>query len=147
MSITASKADQICKMKVCMNEDDVAEKVEEEEETNHDFYEWIMVPMIDSIEKKTGITFKGDTDECIEAHKHIWDALNKKGTKYGINGVEIRILDNATNKPIKVEVKPEKGPSGRVNVKIYNVNKRGYATMMISIKQFHSPSSWILMHL
>ena len=41
-------------------------------------------------------------------------------------------MDNVDNKPIKVEVKPAKGPSGKVNIKIYKANKSGSATIMIS---------------
>ena len=36
------------------------------------------------------------------------------------------------NKPIKLEVKPLKGLIGRTNIKMYDVNKNGTATMMIS---------------
>ena len=57
--------------------------------------------------------------------------MNKKGAKYRVNGIDIRILDNSKTKPIKVEVKPLKGPSGKVNLKIYIVNGNGIATMMI----------------
>ena len=115
-------------------EDDDDEGLDEckEEQMDHDFYDWTLVPKTYPIEKKSGVTFKGDTEEYLGAHKKVTEMLNKKGMKYLINGVELRILDNAKNKPIKIDVKFQKGASGKVNVKIYNVNKLGFATMMIS---------------
>ena len=41
-------------------------------------------------------------------------------------------MDNAKNKPIKIELKPTKGSSGKANIKLYDVNNRGGATMMIT---------------
>ena len=81
--------------------------------------------------KKNGVTFKGETNDYIEAHQRIFNMMNRKGAKYHVNGREIRMLDNSKTKPIKVEVKPLKGPSGTVNLKIYNVNANRHATLMI----------------
>jgi hypothetical protein len=107
-------------------------KKEEEEDSIHEFYEWVWVPKMYPEERKTGITIRGDTVEYITAHKRVFDMLNRKGAKYCVNEIEMRILDNAQNKPIKIEIKPPKGPSGRVNIKIYHANKNGQATLMIS---------------
>ena len=104
---------------------------ESDEENVEEYYEWNMIPITYSEEKKTGVTFKGDTDEYFRASKKIFKMMDIKGMKYSINDREIRILGNLDSKPIKVEVKPIKGPSGKVNIKIYGVNKQGHATMMI----------------
>ena len=104
----------------------------EHQEGDDEFYDWTLVPKMYPPEKKTGVTFKGDTEEYIAAHTLIFDMFNQKGAQYLVNGVEIRILDNAENKPIKVDVKHGKGQSGKVNNKMYKVNKLGFATMMIS---------------
>ena len=48
--------------------------------------------------------------------------LNKKGARFFVNERQIRVLDNAKNKPIKLEVKPLKGPTGKVNIKIHGLN-------------------------
>ena len=101
------------------------------EENIEDFYEWTLIPTTYSEENKNGVTFKGETEEYIAAHQRIVNMMNKKGAKYCVNDREIRILDNPPKKPIKVEVKPLKGPSGKVNLKIYKVNGNGYATLMI----------------
>ena len=116
-----------------MKEDnDIKSLGNDEEEDISDFYEWEMIPKRNSEETKTGVTFKGDTEEYIKAHGMLLKMMDKKGTKYFVNKREIRILDNAKNKPVKVEVKPLKGATGKVNIKIYNVNAKGGATMMIS---------------
>ena len=98
----------------------------------HEFYDWDMIPKRNSEEAKTGVSIKGDTDEYIAAHGKILKMMSQKGAKFFLNGREFRILDNAKNKPLKVEVKPLKGATGKVNLKIYTVNTKGSATMMIS---------------
>ena len=70
-------------------------------------------------DRKTGVTFKGESEEYLKAHGMIWKLLNKKGSKLLINDREFRVLDNAYNKPIKLEVKPIKGLVGKANIKIY----------------------------
>ena len=97
----------------------------------NEFYDWVIVPKNSSAENKTGITFKGDTEEYISANKNIFEMFNKKGAIYNVNGNEITILDNVKNKPIKVDITPEKGISGKVNLKMYGRNKGGGATMMV----------------
>ena len=101
------------------------------DDDENDYYEWMMVPKCYSEENKNGITFKGGSDEYLNAHEKITKMLNKKGAKFVINERAIRVLDNAKNKPIKLEVKPLKGRSGKVNVKIYGRNNNGSATMMV----------------
>ena len=105
---------------------------ESQEEGNDEFYDWTLVPKMYPPEKRTEVTFKGDTEEYFAAHTKIWKMFDIKGAQYLVNGVELRILDNAKNKPIKVEVKSKKGQSGKVNMKMYNVSKFGYLTMIIS---------------
>ena len=38
----------------------------------NEFYDWVIVPKNISAENKTGITFKGDTEEYISANKNIF---------------------------------------------------------------------------
>ena len=49
-------------------------KVDEKDERDDasDLYEWILVPAIYPDDKKTGFTFKGDTQEYILAHGNIF---------------------------------------------------------------------------
>ena len=112
-------------------------------EDNHgmEFYDWVSVPNCYPEDRKTGVTFKGESEEYKKAHSMIWELLNKKGSKLLVNDREVRVLDNAPNKPIKLEVKPIKGPAGKANIKIYKVNKNGSATMMIQ-----KPSGCELLH-
>ena len=112
-------------------EDNKSDVVDVSKENIEDFYEWNLIPITYPPEKKTGITFKGDTDEYIEAHQRIWNMMNKKGINYRVNGRDLRFFDNSNTKTIKFEVKPLKGSSGKVNLKMYNVNGNGIATMMI----------------
>jgi hypothetical protein len=100
-------------------------------EDSNEFYDWEMVPKVYSEECKTGVTFKGDSEKYIEAHGKLILMMNRKGSKYLVNGREIRILDNVKNKPIKVEVRPLKGPLGKANIKIYNINGNGGGTIMV----------------
>ena len=123
---------EVCETKNDDDDDNACEMENVDIESIPEFYEWIMIPHAYTEENKTGVTFKGDSEEYVEATKRIFKMLNKKGLKYCVNERELRVLDNATGKPIKVEVKPPKGPSGKVNVKIYNVNGQGNATMMIN---------------
>ena len=113
-------------------EEEEEEGKEDSEECPQEYYEWNMIPMTYPEDRQTGVTIKGDTDEYFEASKKIFNLLNNKGMKYCVNDRDIRILDNVENKPIKIEVKSKKKPAGKVNVKIYGVNKLGHATMMIT---------------
>ena len=81
---------------------------------------------------KVGITIKGSSDPYVIAHKIVTDTMSEKGNRYLINGVEICILDAPKNKSINVEVKAGKAMSGKANLKIYGVNKGGFATIMIT---------------
>ena len=57
-----------------MEEDlDEKETVEENvEEDDVEYYNWNMIPITYPEEKKTGVTFKGDTEECFKASKKIF---------------------------------------------------------------------------
>ena len=112
-------------------EDNITEDVNDDD-NDTEYYDWTMIPHCNTEDRKTGVTFKGDTVEYLAASKRIFDLFNEKGRKLTINSRKIRILDNAKNKSIKVDIKPKKGPSGKVNVKIYGANKAGYATIMIT---------------
>ena len=57
------------------NIDDDEEKVD-----SNDFYDWEMIPIVYSDIYKTGVTFKGESPEYLEASKKLFDIMNKKGT-------------------------------------------------------------------
>ena len=116
---------------IAKNEEET-EIVEVNKEDKEDFYDWVMIPITYTDEHKNGVTFKGESGEFIDAHQRVFKMLNIKGIRYKVNEREIRILDNPKSKPIKVEVTPLKGPSGTVNVNIYNKNGKGFATIMIT---------------
>ena len=95
-------------------------------------YELEVTPVNSSLENKTGITFKGSNEDYFDAHGKILELMNEKGERYLINGIEIAIADNPQNKPIIVEVKPRVGLTGKANLKIYNKNGRGSATILLT---------------
>ena len=99
---------------------------------DHDYYEWSWTPKNASEENKTGVSFKGKDTEYINAHGKIVELFKKKGEKFVINGTELSIADKQKNKPINIEIKSKKGFSGKANLKIYDVNNRGGATMLIT---------------
>ena len=113
-------------------------KDEEEEEQEggieeiSDYFEWNLIPINAPSENKTGITFKGRDAEYIQAHKSVQKMMKVRGERYMINGVEIAVVDAPKNKPSVVDVKPRNGLSGKANVKIYDMNKNGGATMYIN---------------
>ena len=113
-------------------EEDKYESEDDDKDIAQDYYEWVMIPGCNSDEMKTGVTFKGDTVEYLEAKQLIFKLFNNKGLKLSINDRNIRIVDNARKKPIKIEVKPPKGPAGKVNITIFDANKSGSATIMIT---------------
>ena len=55
-------------------------RMELDEEIN-DFYEFVMVLE----ENKNGITFKGESNEYLQAHGLIWKLFNEKGANLMIN--------------------------------------------------------------
>ena len=117
-----------------LEENEVQEDDEEDDEDlidDEEYYEYTMIPQSNCDEKKTGVTFKGDTTEYLTARDMIFELFNKKGLQMLINNRKLRILDNAKNKPIKIDVKPRKGASGKVNITIFKPNKSGIATIMI----------------
>ena len=98
----------------------------------HDYYEWCLTPNNASDENKSGVTFKGKDTEYINAHSKILDLFKKRGERFYLNGIELSIADKQKNKPINIEIKSKKGFTGKVNLKIYEKNNRGGATMMIT---------------
>ena len=50
-----------------------------------EYYDWTMIPHCNAEDRKTGVTFKGDTVEYLAASKKIFDLLNEKGRKLTIN--------------------------------------------------------------
>ena len=60
--------------------------------------------------------------------------MQQNHAKYWVNEREVEIINrpNGKTKPIKVNVKPLKGLAGKVNLKFYDVNSKGSATIMVS---------------
>ena len=104
----------------------------EEEDLNCDGYDLEIVPVKASKENKTGITLKGKDGDYLEAHRILKNMTQTKGDQYVINGVEVGILDAPKNKPINIAIKPKFGLTGKANLKIYEMNGRGGATIFIS---------------
>ena len=103
-----------------------------EEEASYDFYEWSVIPKSQAHENKNGITIKEATDEFVIVHEKVHDLLNKKGVKLKVNEIQFLVLDNAKNKLLKIEIITKVGQSAKINVKFYNVNKQGQATIMVT---------------
>ena len=93
---------------------------------DQEYYEWILTPKNASEENK------GNDTEYINAHGKIVALFKKRGEKFIINGIEMSIADKQKNKPINFEIKSKKGFTGKVNLKIYDKNNRGTATMLIT---------------
>ena len=100
---------------------------------DQEYYEWSLTPKNASEENKTGVSIKGRDTEYINAHGKIVNLFKKKGDKFILNGNELYIADKQKNKPINIEIKSKKGFTGKVNLKIYDVNNRGGATMLITM--------------
>ena len=96
-------------------------------------YDLEIVPNKASDENKTGITIKGSEIEYLEAHRILKNFFRVRGQKFNINGVDLRIVD-LPKKLIKVEVKSKTGLSGKVNLNIYDVNKRGQAVTTSTLR-------------
>ena len=104
----------------------------EEEQQQEENYEWLMTPKNAAKDSKTGVTFRGSDAEYLNAHKVLVEMIKKKGDIYVINGIEISIADTQNNKPVSLEVKPKGGLTGKANLKVYGINKRGGATIMVT---------------
>ena len=94
-------------------------------------YEVEFVPVKALPENKLGITFKGNGVGYLEAHKIIKAITGMTGEVLVKNGLEMTVIDTPRNKPTKIEIKYKNGVSGRVNLKIFDVNSKGGATMMV----------------
>ena len=94
-------------------------------------YEVEFVPIKALPENKLGITFKGNGAGYLEAHKIIKSITGMTGEVLVKNGLEMSVIDTPKNKPTKIEIKYKNGVSGRVNLKIFDVNSKGGATMMV----------------
>ena len=93
-------------------------------------YEIELVPKLASDEDKTAITFKGNDSEYVAAQKLLKGILNKKGERFLINEIEISITDTPKNRPMIIGVKPKDGITGKANLKLFEINNRGGATIM-----------------
>ena len=94
-------------------------------------YEVEFVPVKAVPENKSGITFKGNGAGYLEAHNIIQSITKKTGEILVKNGIEMSVIDTPRNKPTKIEIKKKNGVMGKVNLKIYDVNGKGGATMMV----------------
>ena len=104
----------------------------DEEDINSDGYDLEIVPVKALKENKTGITLKGKDGAYLEAHRILKNMTQTKGNRYVINGIEFGVLDTPKNKPINIDIKPKMGLTGKANLKIYEMNGRGGATIFIS---------------
>ena len=95
-------------------------------------YEWILTPHNASDDNKSGVTMKGNDTEYINANKKVASLFKTRGDKFKINGIEVFIADAPKNKPVTIELKPLSGISGKANLKMYDVNNRGGATIMVT---------------
>ena len=67
-------------------EDNSKEDINDNDDDNDtEYYYWTMIPHCNAEDRKTGVTFKGDTVEYLAASKKIFDLLNEKGRKLAIN--------------------------------------------------------------
>ena len=105
--------------------------IKDDVDDNSEYYDWVMIPHCHPEEKKNGITFKGDTADYLRARDIIFEFFNKKGRILTINNRKLQILDIVKHQ-FKIEVKPLKGQTGKINIKIYPANKSGIATIMIT---------------
>ena len=55
-----------------------------------------------------------------------------KGERFIITGIEMSISDTPKNKPINIEIKPLQGLTGKVHLKIYDINGTDGTTIMIT---------------
>ena len=94
-------------------------------------YEVEFVPVKAVPENKSGITFKGNGAGYLEAHRMIQSIARKTGEILIKNGIEMCVIDTPKNKPTKIEIKRKNGVIGKVNLKVYDVNGKGGATMMV----------------
>ena len=108
------------------------EMFEKEMDEDQDNYEWSLTPQNASDDNKSGVTIKGKDTEYINANKKVASMFKKRGDKFKINGIELSISDAPKNKPVTIELKPVTGVTGKANLKIYDVNNRGGATIMIT---------------
>ena len=120
--------------------DDMSEGQETDEDNIIEYddepdYEFEIQPINVPDELKSKITFKSDSDEFREA-KNKLKQLFKKGAKYNINGVEIKVKDELSSKPSVVEVSFE-GRKGLASIKFfpgkkqYNTNKQTFKTRIL----------------
>ena len=70
------------------------------DEIQCDGYDLELVPQTAKDDKKTGVTIKGSDSGYLEAHKLLKEMTKKKGDRFLINGIEIKISDTPKNKPI-----------------------------------------------
>ena len=89
------------------------------------------VPKMASSEEITGITIKGKDMEYLEAQKMLKSFMKNKGERFLINGIEMEISDTPKNRPMIIGIKPKGGMSGKSNLKFFDKNNRGGATIMI----------------
>ena len=94
-------------------------------------YELEFVPIKAAPENKSGITFKGNGVGYLEAHRIIKSIAGKEGEILIKNGIEMMVTETSKNKPTKIEIKRKNGVMGKVNLKIYDMNGKGGATMMV----------------
>ena len=95
-------------------------------------YECNLFPKNAGEENKTGIVIKGNDSLYINASKMLSEFFSVKGEQFHINGVDLTVADTPKNKPISMEVKDKGGLTGKANLKIYEVNMRGSATIMVT---------------
>ena len=75
------------------SEENVEDKnISKDDYDHNEYYDWELVPTVYPEDMKTGVTFKGDSEEYLNAHTKLMKLMsNKKGTTYIINGRKLKI--------------------------------------------------------
>ena len=66
----------------CEEEKNSYESEDDTMDVAQDYYEWVMIPNCNPDDRKTGVTFKGDTEEYIAAKEKIFKLLVDIGHKW-----------------------------------------------------------------
>ena len=73
--------------------------------------------------KKTGVSFKGDTEEFESAHKALENMMNKARTTYNVEGKNVLVKSVPKASRITIEITNKNGQKGCVGLQFHNPKK------------------------
>ena len=114
------------KCSIVKSEEILVDSGSDSEQEDYDdlaYYDIEFTPKEPSQEEKTGVSFKGDSEEFESAHKVLENMMNKARTSYDVEGNKVLVKSVPKASRITIEITTVNGEKGCVGLQFHNPKK------------------------